>query len=264
MTSAADAASPLRLDGKRILITGAARGQGAVEARHFAAAGAQVLLADVLDEEGASVAKDIGEPARFLHLDVSSPGDWASAMQVAQQWAGGLDVLVNNAGIVRTAPLATMSVQDYRAVIDVNQVGCFLGMQAAIAPLTAAGGGSIVNVSSVAGMKGVADVMGYVASKWAIRGMTKAAALELGVHGIRVNSVHPGTIDTDMVNGPEFAEVDRDAYFRNMPVPRIGRPEDVANVVAFLASDASAYCTGGEFLVDGGDLAGTPVPRETT
>jgi 3alpha(or 20beta)-hydroxysteroid dehydrogenase len=154
-----------------------------------------------------------------------------------------------------------MTLQDYRAVIDVNQVGCFLGMQAAIAPLSAAGGGSIVNVSSVAGMKGVAGVMGYCASKWAIRGMTKAAALELGVHGIRVNSVHPGTIDTDMVNGPEFAEVDRDAYFRDMPVPRMGRSEDVANVVAFLASDASSYCTGGEFLVDGGDLAGTPVPR---
>jgi 3alpha(or 20beta)-hydroxysteroid dehydrogenase len=251
----------VRLDGKRILITGAARGQGAVEARLFAAAGARVLLADVLADLGKAVAAEIGDSAHFVHLNVTSPDEWRAVMQEAQEWAGGLDVLVNNAGIVRAAPLATMSLQDYRAVIDVNQVGCFLGMQAAIAPLSAAGGGSIVNVSSVAGMKGVAGVMGYCASKWAIRGMTKAAALELGVHGIRVNSVHPGTIDTEMVNGPEFAEVDRDAYFRDMPVPRIGRSEDVANVVAFLASDASAYCTGGEFLVDGGDLAGTPVPR---
>jgi 3alpha(or 20beta)-hydroxysteroid dehydrogenase len=262
MTNSAPAASPpVRLDGKRILITGAARGQGAVEAQLFTAAGARVLLADVLVDQGEQVAKEIGEAARFVHLDVTSPDEWARAMRVASEWAGGLDVLVNNAGIVRAAPFASMTLQDYRAVIDVNQVGCFLGMQAAIEPLSAAGGGSIVNVSSVAGMKGVAGVMGYVASKWAIRGMTKAAALELGVHGIRVNSVHPGTIDTDMVNGPEFAEVDRDAYFRDMPVPRIGRPEDVANIVAFLASDASAYCTGGEFLVDGGDLAGTPVPR---
>jgi 3alpha(or 20beta)-hydroxysteroid dehydrogenase len=256
-----DAVAPVRLDGKRILITGAARGQGAIEAQMFARAGARVLIADVLTDEGEAVAQEIGNSARFVRLDVTSPEQWSAVVQVADGWAGGLDVLVNNAGIVRAAPLADMSLQDYRAVIDVNQVGCFLGMQAAIAPLTAAGGGSIVNVSSVAGLKGVAGVMGYVASKWAIRGMTKAAALELGVYGIRVNSVHPGTIDTDMVNGPEFESVDRDAYFRDMPVPRIGQPEDVAHLVAFLASDASSYCTGGEFLVDGGDLAGTPVPR---
>ena len=249
------------LAGKRVIVTGAARGQGAAEARVFVRSGARVLLADVLEDEGRGLAEELGGAAAFTRLDVTSPQAWARTVDLAVSRFGGLDVLVNNAGIVRAAPLAAMSLQDYRDVIDVNQIGCFLGMQAVIAPMSAAGGGAIVNISSVAGLKGVAGVMGYVASKWAIRGMTKAAALELGVHGIRVNSVHPGTIDTDMVNGPEFADVDRAAFFRDMPVPRIGAPGDVANLVAFLASDASAYCTGGEFLVDGGDLAGTPVPR---
>jgi 3alpha(or 20beta)-hydroxysteroid dehydrogenase len=128
------------------------------------------------------------------------------------------------------------------------------------APMRESGGGSIVNISSVAGLKGVPGAIGYVASKWAIRGMTKAAALELGEYGIRVNSVHPGTVDTDMVNGPEFASVDRSSYFAGLPVPRIGRPDEVAALVAFLASDASAYCTGGEFVIDGGELAGSRRP----
>jgi 3alpha(or 20beta)-hydroxysteroid dehydrogenase len=133
-------------------------------------------------------------------------------------------------------------------------------MQAVTAPMRESGGGSIVNVSSVAGLKGVPGVIGYVASKWAIRGMTKAAALELGEYGIRVNSVHPGTVDTDMVNGPAFASVDRTAYFSGLPVPRIGEPEDVAALVGFLASDASSYITGGEFVIDGGELAGSRRP----
>jgi 3alpha(or 20beta)-hydroxysteroid dehydrogenase len=245
------------LAGRRVLISGAARGQGAAEAAMFVARGARVLLGDVLDEQGAALAARLGPTACYARLDVTCEADWAAAVALAEADFGGLDVLVNNAGVVRAAPLVDTSVADFRAVTDVNQLGCFLGMRAAVPAMRAGGGGSIVNISSVAGLKGVPGVIAYVASKFAIRGMTKAAALELGRYGIRVNSVHPGTIDTDMVRGPEFDHLDKDAVFAGLPVPRIGQPDEVAEVVAFLASDASSYCTGSEFVVDGGDLAGT-------
>ncbi len=250
------------LAGKRALITGSARGQGATAAALFVALGARVVLADVLDEPGYRRAGELGDAASYVHLDVSRPQDWSAAMRHVDERLGGLDILVNNAGIIRPAPLETMSLDDYQAVIGVNQIGCFLGMQAAIAPMRAGGGGSIVNISSVAGLKGPTGVISYVASKWAIRGMTKAAAGELGGYAIRVNSVHPGTIDTDMVNGPEFAEVDRSAFFRDLPVPRMGRADEVAALVTFLASDASSYITGGEFVIDGGETTGGRVPRQ--
>ncbi|MBX6387768.1 MAG: glucose 1-dehydrogenase [Frankia sp.] len=247
------------VEGKVVLISGAARGQGAAEARLLAARGARVVLGDVLDDEGRAVADEIGEAARYVRLDVTDPDQWAAAVDTAVSAYGRLDALVNNAGIVRTGLIETTDLADYNAVIQVNQVGCFLGMRAAVAPLRAAGGGSIVNVSSTAGIEGVPGVIGYVASKWAIRGMTKSAALELGRYGIRVNSVHPGTIDTPMVNGPEFANVDRDAVFAALPIPRIGRPAEVAEMVAFLVCDRSSYCTGAEFLVDGGAMAGDAI-----
>ncbi len=248
------------LAGKRALITGAARGQGAAAARLFTDLGASVVIADVLDEAGAALADELGPAGSYAHLDVSDPTAWTAAVHAAAERIGGLDVLVNNAGIIRAAPLETMSLEDYQAVVSVNQVGCFLGMQAVTGPMRDAGGGSIVNISSVAGLKGVPGVIGYVASKWAIRGMTKTAALELGEYGIRVNSVHPGAIDTDMVNGPDFAAVDRSAYFSGLPVPRIGDPREVAALVGFLASDASSYITGREFVIDGGELAGSRPP----
>ena len=166
-------------------------------------------------------------------------------------------MLVNNAGIVRTGFLEETSLADYRAVIEVNQVGTFLGMRAVVPAMRESGGGSIINISSNAGIEGVQGVIGYVASKWAIRGMTKTAALELGRYGIRVNSVHPGGVATPMIGADDFDSVDQDAVWSAQPIPRVGQPEEIANLVLFLASDESSYSTGSEFVADGGGLAGS-------
>jgi 3alpha(or 20beta)-hydroxysteroid dehydrogenase len=244
-----------RLAGKVALISGAARGQGAAEARLFAAEGAAVVLGDVLDAEGAAVAAEIGGAAAYVHLDVTREDAWRDAIGRACSRFGRLDVLVNNAGIVRPGPLETLPLEDFEAVVRVNQIGCFLGMKTAIPALRAAGGGSIVNISSIAGLRGRAGVIAYAASKWAIRGMTKSAALELGGFGIRVNSVHPGAIDTPMISGPDFDPAARAAHVAKLPIARMGEPADVAPLVLFLASDESAYCTGADFVVDGGATA---------
>ena len=245
-----------RVAGKVVLISGGARGQGEAEARVIAREGGRVVVGDVLDEEGEKVAAELGDAAVFQRLDVRSPRDWQRAVAAAEHRFGRLDGLVNNAGISRAGSIEAMALDDYLEVVNVNQVGCFLGMKAAIPALRRAGGGSIVNVSSIAGLRGVAGMSAYCASKFAIRGMTKVAALELGHDGIRVNSVHPGTIDTPMVSGPEFANVDKAAYFRKQPVPRIGTSEEVASLVLYLISDESAFATGGEFVIDGGVMAG--------
>jgi 3alpha(or 20beta)-hydroxysteroid dehydrogenase len=248
-----------RLEGKLALVTGGARGQGEAIARSFVDEGARVVLGDVLDEMGESVAASIGSAAAFRHLDVTDEMSWQSTAEWCSRELGNLNVLVNNAGIVRAAPLETTTLADYRAVIDVNQIGSFLGMRAVVAPMRRAGGGSIVNTSSVAGLHGVMGVIAYSASKYAVRGMTRSAALELGVDRIRVNSIHPGTIDTPMVNTDDFSHVDRDAYFSAIPAGRIGQPADVAMLALFLASDESSYCTGSEFVVDGGSSTGIRV-----
>jgi 3alpha(or 20beta)-hydroxysteroid dehydrogenase len=248
-----------RLDGRVALISGAARGQGECEARLFVERGGRVVIGDVLSNEGRAVAAALGpEVARFVDLDVTDPVAWSAAVAATVDAFGALDVLVNNAGIVRSGAIESVAVDDFMEAVAVNQLGCFLGMQAVIPTMKAARRGSIVNVSSIAGLQGVAGAVPYVATKWAIRGMTKTAAIELGHDGIRVNSVHPGVIDTLMTNDPQFATVDRQAVFDGFPIPRIGAPEEVAEVVAFLASDASSYCTGAEFIVDGGAVAGRP------
>ena len=250
-----------RLNGKVALVTGAARGQGESEARIFAREGARVVLADVLDELGTKVANDIGDMASYVHLDVTSEDQWAAAIAHTTNRFGRLDVLVNNAGIARSAPLASTTLADYRTVIDVNQVGVFLGMRAVIEPMSDVGRGSIVNISSIDGIVGMTGLIAYVASKFAVRGMTKAAALELGPLGIRVNSVHPGLIETPMLHlgGPAVDEGIK-RMVQHFPLRRVGLPEDVAGVALFLASDDSAYCTGAEIVVDGGLIAGMPGP----
>jgi 3alpha(or 20beta)-hydroxysteroid dehydrogenase len=255
-----------RLQGKVALVSGAARGMGQAEAGLFARAGARVMLADVLDEEGAQVARAIGDAARFQHLDVTSEAGWAAAVAATLAAFGRLDVLVNNAGIVIPSLLRDLSLENYQRVIDVNQTGVFLGMRAVIPAMEAAGGGSIVNVSSIDGLIGMDLVFAYVASKFAVRGMTKTAALELAPLRIRVNSLHPGFVHTRMGNptGDPAARGLLDRYgARRIPLGRPAEPEEIATLALFLASDESSYCTGSEFVADGGFTAGEPLPRGT-
>ncbi|UCE85191.1 MAG: glucose 1-dehydrogenase [Deltaproteobacteria bacterium] len=247
-----------RLDGKVAIITGAARGQGEAEARLFAEEGARVVLGDVRDDLGMAVAASIGESALYLHHDVRSEEDWTRVVATARDRFGKLDVLVNNAGVLHFAPIADIELDDYLRVIQVNQVGCLLGMKSVIPAMLEAGGGSIVNISSTAGLTGTAGLVAYGSSKWAIRGMTKVAALELGPLGIRVNSVHPGGIDTAMGRGDArgFEKVDTGGVYASLPLGRIGQPLEVARLALFLSSDESSYCTGSEFTIDGGMTAG--------
>ena len=244
-----------RLDGKVALVTGAARGQGAAEARLFAAEGAKVVVTDVLDEDGALVAKDLGaDRAVFVHHDVTEPEAWTVAVASALDAFGRLDVLVNNAGVFRYTPLATTPVEDFDEIIRINQRSVFLGMQAVIPAMTAAGGGSIVNVSSIAGLRGSPGTAAYSASKWAVRGLTKVAALELASLRIRVNSIHPGIIDTPMLNDLLFTgeAAARQAIGARIPMGEVATAEQVARMALFLASDESDHSTGAEFVVDGG------------
>jgi 3alpha(or 20beta)-hydroxysteroid dehydrogenase len=248
-----------KLDGKVAIVSGGARGQGEAEVRLFAHEGARVAFGDVLDDEGEAVAKDLGEGVLYQHLDVTQPSDWAAIVQIAEDRFGPITVLINNAGILKYAMIESLSLEDYLAVINVNQVGCFLGMQAVIPAMKAAGGGSIVNTSSTSGFIGTVGLVAYTASKFAVRGMTKVAAMELGRFGIRVNSVHPGGIDTAMVHLPEFGDVDTSAVFGAYPIPRVGQPEEIARLMVFLASEDSSFSTGAEFIADGGMLAGHPI-----
>jgi 3alpha(or 20beta)-hydroxysteroid dehydrogenase len=246
-----------RLDGKVILISGAARGQGAAEARLFAQEGARVVLGDVRDAEGRQVADEIGEAARYTHLDVREEDSWADAVRLARNEFGGLDGLVNNAGVVHHQTLERTSRSDFLDVIEVNQVGVFLGMKAVLKPLRAAGGGSIVNVASIGGMSGMPVMAAYCATKYAVVGLTRSAAMELGPLGIRVNALCPGHIATPMNAG--VPGQDDKHLTRGLPLRRTGTAPEMALLALFLVSDESSYCTGTEFVADGGRLAGTPL-----
>jgi 3alpha(or 20beta)-hydroxysteroid dehydrogenase len=254
-----------RLDGKVALISGGARGQGAAAARAFTREGAKVLIGDILDDDGKQLADEIGEDALYLHLDVTREDDWAGAVEEGERNFGRLDVLLNNAGILKFAKLTDMTLEEYMQVVNVNQTGVFLGMRAVAPAMKKAGGGSIVNVSSVEGLRGSPGLVAYVASKFAVRGMTKAAAVELGRDGIRVNSIHPGIVDTPMTRNVGLEGMDLDALFSSIPLRRAGVPEDIVAMAVFLASEDSAYCTGAEFVVDGGATAfigwGGHIPR---
>jgi 3alpha(or 20beta)-hydroxysteroid dehydrogenase len=246
-----------RLDGKVALITGGARGMGKSHVRHFVAEGARVVFGDILDDKGAYVAAKLGQQScRYTHLDVTSETDWAAAVALATEAFGHLDVLVNNAGILMFAPIADMPLADFRRVLEVNAVGCWLGMKAVIDPMTKAGGGSIINISSIEGITGAAGLSAYSASKFAIRGMTKAAAQELGRLGIRVNSVHPGGVLTRMVLEQENSGRDGSRFLDGLPLGRFAEPGEISRLVGYLASDESSYSTGSEFVADGGVLSG--------
>ena len=248
-----------RLRDKVALITGSARGQGEAVARLFASEGGRVVVSDVLDDQGREVAGSLGASAVYVHLDVTSEDDWAAATAAAVDAFGRLDILVNNAGILEFGSLASTTAEDYLRMVTVNQLGPFLGMQAVERVMRPAGSGSIVNISSVDGLRGLNGVFAYAATKWALRGMTKCAAMELGHAGIRVNSVHPGGVRTPM-NDPHIGDMDIDAMFEPLPIGRLAEPEEIASLVLFLASDEASYCTAAEFTADGGWTAGVREP----
>jgi 3alpha(or 20beta)-hydroxysteroid dehydrogenase len=238
-----------RLDGKVILISGGARGQGAAEARLCVAEGARVVIGDVLETEGRRLASELGNVAAFVHQDVTLESDWQKAIDAAKTF-GGLHGLVNNAGIYQPSTLMETDTALFERHMRINQLGCFLGMKCVVPLMERSGGGSIVNISSVAGLRGSPGAIAYSATKWALRGMTKAAAIDLAPRKIRVNSVHPGPIDTEMlkVRTPEQNQ----HRVQQVPMKRMGTAEEVASLVLFLLSDESGYITGAEVAIDGG------------
>jgi cyclopentanol dehydrogenase len=244
-----------RLKGKVALISSGARGQGAAEARLLADEGAKVVVGDILDDQAASLAKEINAKTPHsviaIHLDVTRAADWRSAVATCDRECGGLDILVNNAGIFNTAGLENTSEELWDAVVNINQKGVWLGMKEAVAAMRKRGGGVIINISSVAGLTGSTGSTAYHGTKGAVRLLTKAAAVQYGPDRIRVNSVHPGLINTTMID--IIPKEQREHIVKTVvPLRREGTPEDVAKLVLFLASDDSAYCTGAEFVVDGG------------
>lgn len=240
-----------RVDGKVTLISGGARGMGAEHARALVANGGEVIIGDILDDEGKALADELGESARYVHLDVTDAEQWDAAVAVAVDAFGKLTALVNNAGIVALGKIGKFDMAKWQNVIDVNLTGTFLGMQAVVEQMKAAGEGSIINVSSIEGLRGAPMVHPYVASKWAVRGLAKSAAIELGPSNIRVNSIHPGFIRTPMTK--HFPD-----DMVTAPLRRPGTSAEVASFVVFLVSDESSFSTGAEFVMDGGLVTDVP------
>lgn len=241
-----------RLEGKVAVITGAAQGMGAAHAQKFIKEGAKVVLTDLNEEKGKALAAELGSNALFIKQNVTSEADWASVVAEAEAAFGPVNVLVNNAGITMAKSILQTTEEEYRRIVDINQVSVFLGMKAVIPSMQKAGGGSIVNISSMNGL--VAGAIGYTDTKFAVRGMTKAAAIECAHYGIRVNSVHPGVIATPMIM-QEDTKAAVEAFAQHIPLKRVAQSEEVSNMVLFLASDDSSYSTGSEFVVDGGMTA---------
>jgi 3alpha(or 20beta)-hydroxysteroid dehydrogenase len=252
-----------RLEGKTAIVTGAGRGSGAEIAKRFAAEGATVIVADVLDDLGAATADSLGSGARFVHCDVTSESDWSNLVGSVDS----LNILVNNAAVLVLRSIANTTVADYRRIFEVNELGTFLGIRAAIEPMRAAGGGSIVNISSIDGVFATPGTAAYAGSKFAVRGLTKTAALELGPLHIRVNAVCPAAGNMEMVTNalpPDFdfqAVIDAGGGDReHFPIGRRGQMRDVADAALFLASDESGFVTGTDLVVDGGISAGMIIP----
>ncbi|HIG40719.1 MAG: SDR family oxidoreductase [bacterium] len=235
-----------RLEGKICLITGGARGQGEAEARLFSAEGGKVWICDVLDSEGEALANEIN--CHYRHLDVRDEAAWQTLVDEIVAVDGGIDVLINNAGIFRANRLVTTDMEEFQLVMDVNCTGVFLGMRTVATPMMASGGGSIVNISSLAGLRAAVGAFAYGASKWAVRGMTKTASVEFARKGIRVNSIHPGLIETPMAE--QLGNLEK--ISKRTPLGRVAEASEVASLALFLASEESSYSTGSEFIVDGG------------
>ena len=245
-----------RLAGKTAIITGGARGMGAATCRVFVEQGAKVAIADMLEAEGRALAAELGNAARFYPHDVTSEESWAALVRNVEKDLGAVDVLVNNAGVLLFKTLLETSLADYERVLKVNLVGEFLGIKAVAPGMVERGRGSIVNLSSVDGMKGANGLAAYASSKWGVRGLTKVAAMELGHRGVRVNSVHPGGVDTAMGNPGQRSREQVNQGFTNIALQRVGEPSEVAAATLFLASDESSYMVGAEIVVDGGMTAG--------
>ncbi|MFZ8997848.1 MAG: SDR family NAD(P)-dependent oxidoreductase [Ilumatobacteraceae bacterium] len=244
----------MSLDGVVAVVTGAARGMGAEHVRGLVGAGARVVATDVLDADGAVLASELGDSVVYRHLDVTDGDDWAAMVDETERRWGPIGVLVNNAGIVSFGPIAEMDPATWQRTIDINLTGVWRGIHAVVPSMRRAGGGSIVNISSTAGLQGYANLGAYVASKWGVRGLTKAAALELARDGIRVNSIHPGPIRTPMIDG-----LDADELSRSQPIARVGEPSEVTDMLLFVVRDAT-YSTGHEFVIDGGAVIGQVRP----
>jgi len=238
-----------KLENKVAIVTGGARGMGAAHVRRFVQEGAKVIFTDINEEGGLSLEKELEGKAKFVKQDVTKAGDWKRVVDEAEKTFGPVNILVNNAGISISKSIFEITEEEYRRLIDINQVSVFLGIKAVLPSMQKTGNGSIINISSINGLVGGA--VGYTDSKFAVRGLTKAVALQLAALGIRVNSVHPGVIETPMVTEGDAVEVIKE-FTKHIPLQRMAQPEEVTNLVLYLASDESSYSTGSEFVVDGG------------
>lgn len=242
-----------RLDGKVAIITGGAGGMGKMHGKFFIREGAKVVIADLESSDGEKVADDLGDNAIFVAFDVTSEDSWKDLVKKSEEKFGPVSILVNNAGIVKQNSIEGTSLEEYRQTIHINQDGVFLGMKYVLPSMKKAENGSIINISSIAGIVGGANNLAYTASKFAVRGMTKAAAAEFAEFGIRVNSIHPGIIRTPMTEQEGIKELVQEMA-KSIPMQRIAEPEEISNLVLYLASDESSYSTGTEFVADGGQI----------
>jgi 3alpha(or 20beta)-hydroxysteroid dehydrogenase len=248
-----------RLQGKVALITGAAGGLGAALARAFVAEGAQVVVTDVRLDAVRALAHELGSSASFAPLDVTSETGWATTIGDVVRDHGRIDVVVNNAAVLLVGPILDYSVDDFRTSVEVNQIGCFLGVQAAARAMIAGRGGSIINIGSVDGLRGTPGVAGYASTKWAVRGITRVAAVELGPSNVRVNAILPGGMSTAMAAPAINLQMrlrPAEQIVGGWPLGRLAHPDEIAPLAVFLASDESAFCTGSEFVIDGGATSG--------